>query len=175
VFGDLDLMPDLARGRLTASQKVLIGARGSYGGVLMIGLLTGVFGMALINPLSVAAGLLIGRKAYLDDKEQRLDKRRAEAKAVVRKQMDEILFQVGKRQKDRLRLVQKRIRDHYTGIAEQYSRSLQDSSTAAQAALTSATRERDQRVTELTARLAELDEMRAIADGARATTKGVAA
>ncbi|MFM6905192.1 MAG: Isoniazid-inducible protein iniA, partial [Acinetobacter tjernbergiae] len=76
-----------------------------YGGVLMFGLLTGIFGMALINPLSVGAGLLLGRKAYREDKETRLKRRQGEAKALVRRQLDDVTFQVGKQLKDRLRLV----------------------------------------------------------------------
>ncbi|HEY1156628.1 MAG TPA: dynamin family protein, partial [Arthrobacter sp.] len=64
----VEQMPELDPGRVNPIQKVLIGMRGSYGGVLMFGLLTGIFGMALINPLSVGAGLLLGRKAYREDK-----------------------------------------------------------------------------------------------------------
>ncbi|HKU36443.1 MAG TPA: dynamin family protein, partial [Paenarthrobacter sp.] len=46
-------MPTMEDGKMAPLQKVLIGMRGSYGGVLMFGLLTGIFGLALINPLSV--------------------------------------------------------------------------------------------------------------------------
>ena len=35
----------------------------------MFGLLTGIMGFALINPISVGAGLLLGGKAYREDKE----------------------------------------------------------------------------------------------------------
>ncbi|WP_307093186.1 dynamin family protein [Arthrobacter sp. B2I5] len=153
----VDQMPGLDPGRVNPVQKVLIGMRGSYGGVLMFGLLTGIFGMALINPLSVGAGLLLGRKAYREDKETRLKRRQGEAKALVRRQLDDVTFQVGKQLKDRLRLVQRTIRDHFTEIADEYHRSLSDSVAAAQKAATSYAQEKEGRIRDIRAELKKVD------------------
>lgn len=150
-------MPTLEDGRMAPVQKVLIGMRGSYGGVLMFGLLTGIFGLALINPLSVGAGLLLGRKAYREEKEARLKRRQAEAKALVRKQVDDVVFQVGKQLKDRLRLVQRATRDHFTDLADEHHRSLTDSVAAAQKAAAGYAVERDLRIREIRGRLKKVD------------------
>ncbi|MBT2565401.1 dynamin family protein [Arthrobacter sp. ISL-85] len=160
----VDQMPDLDPGRVNPIQKVLIGMRGSYGGVLMFGLLTGIFGMALINPLSVGAGLLLGRKAYREDKETRLKRRQGEAKALVRRQLDDVTFQVGKQLKDRLRLVQRTIRDHFTEIADEYHRSLSDSVAAAQKAANSYTQEREGRIRDIRAELKKVDALHRAAE-----------
>lgn len=161
----VDDMPGMDDGHINPMQKVLIGMRGSYGGVLMFGLLTGIFGMALINPLSVGAGLLLGRKAYREDKEARLKRRQAEAKALVRRQLDDVVFQVGKQLKDRLRLVQRSTRDHFTEIAEEHHRSLSDSVSAAQKAATTYTLEKDMRIREIKAELKRVDTLRQAAEG----------
>ncbi|MET3720721.1 MULTISPECIES: dynamin family protein [unclassified Arthrobacter] len=161
----VDDMPTLDDGRVNPMQKVLIGMRGSYGGVLMFGLLTGIFGMALINPLSVGAGLLLGRKAYREDKENRLKRRQAEAKVLVRRQLDDVTFQVGKQLKDRLRLVQRSTRDHFTEIAEEHHRSLSDSVAAAQKAATTYTLEKEMRVREIKAELKRVDALNQAAQG----------
>lgn len=153
----VDDMPAMDDGRISAPQKVLIGMRGSYGGVLMFGLLTGIFGMALINPLSVGAGLLLGRKAYREDKEARLKRRQADAKALVRRQLDDVTFQVGKQLKDRLRLVQRSTRDHFTEIADEHHRSLADSVAMAQKAATTYALEKDVRIREIKAELKKVD------------------
>jgi replication fork clamp-binding protein CrfC len=159
----VDDMPGLDDGHINPLQKVLIGMRGSYGGVLMFGLLTGLFGMALINPLSVGAGLLLGRKAYREDKEARLKRRQAEAKALVRRQLDDVVFQVGKQLKDRLRLVQRSTRDHFTEIAEEHHRSLADSVAAAQKAATTYKLEKEMRIRDIRAELKRVDALRRIA------------
>jgi replication fork clamp-binding protein CrfC len=164
----VDDMPTLDDGRVNAMQKVLIGMRGSYGGVLMFGLITGIFGMALINPLSVGAGLLLGRKAYREDKEARLKRRQAEAKALVRRQLDDVTFQVGKQLKDRLRLVQRSTRDHFTEIADEHHRSLADSVSAAQKAATTYTLEKDVRIREIKAELKKVDALTRAAEAVAA-------
>ncbi|MCT9869073.1 dynamin family protein [Paenarthrobacter aurescens] len=151
---DIQMMED---GRLGPLQKVLIGMRGSYGGVLMFGLLTGIFGMALINPLSVGAGLLLGRKAFREDKAARLKQRQSEAKILVRKHVDDVVFQVGKQLKDRLRLVQRATRDHFTEIAEEHHRSLAESVAAAQKAAATYAVERDMRIKDIRNQLKGVD------------------
>jgi hypothetical protein len=161
----VDDMPGLDDGRINSVQKVLIGMRGSYGGVLMFGLLTGLFGMALINPLSLGAGLLLGRKAYREDKEARLKRRQAEAKALVRRQLDDVVFQVGKQLKDRLRLVQRTTRDHFTEIAQEHHRSLSDSVAAAQKAAATYTLEKDIRIRDIKAELKRVDALQQAARG----------
>ena len=179
----LDTVGDVATldsGRLGAMQKFYIGLKGSYGGVLMVGIITGIIGMSLINPLSLAAGAVIGRKAYKDDTEARLLRRRNEAKMLIRRQVDEIIFQVGKQLRDRLRIVQRTTRDHFTAIADEHHRSLADSVLAAQKAATMYATERDKRVTALRRDLERVDALtkraRAIETGpARADTAGKAA
>ncbi|WP_457967835.1 dynamin family protein [Arthrobacter sp. D1-29] len=160
----VDEMPTLDDGHIKPMQKVLIGMRGSYGGVLMFGLLTGIFGMALINPLSVGAGLLLGRKAYREDQEARLKRRQGEAKALVRRQVDDVVFQVGKQLKDRLRMVQRTTRDHFTEIADEHHRSLADSVAAAQKAATTFTLEKDLRIREIKAELTRVDALHGAAE-----------
>ena len=156
----LDTVGDVATldsGRLGAMQKFYIGLKGSYGGVLMVGIITGIIGMSIINPLSLAAGAVIGRKAYKDDTEARLQRRRNEAKGLIRRQIDEIIFQVGKQLRDRLRIVQRTTRDHFTTIADEHHRSLADSVLAAQKAATMYATERDHRVTALRRDLERVD------------------
>ncbi|GER23454.1 hypothetical protein NCCP1664_19500 [Zafaria cholistanensis] len=150
-------VPDLDRGYVGFFQKVLIGMRGSYGGVLMFGLLTGLAGMPLINPISVGAGVLLGAKGYQEDRQARLKRRQGDAKTLVRRHIDDVVFQVGKQLKDRLRLVQRETRDHFTDIAEEHHRSLTDSSHAAQEAAATFAAERDGRIRQIRDRLGRLD------------------
>ncbi len=100
-------------------QKVVTGLRGSYGGVVMIGMLSSVAGLGLFNPLSVGAGLVLGRMAYKEDKELRLLRVRAEAKTNVRRFVDDVSFVVGKESRDRLRDIHRKLRDHYRDIANE--------------------------------------------------------
>jgi replication fork clamp-binding protein CrfC len=130
-------------------QKIFSSMRGGYGGVLMVGMLTSVAGLGLFNPLSIGAGILLGRKGYKDDMENRLLRVRGEAKMNVRRFVDDIQFAVGKESRDRLKVIQRRLRDHYRGIANQTTRSLNESLQATIAAAQLKENERNARIKEL--------------------------
>ena len=59
--------------------------------------------------------------------------------------------------KDRLRLVQRTIRDHFTEIADEYHRSLSDSVAAAQKAANSYAQEKEGRIRDIKAELKKVD------------------
>ncbi|MFZ0834509.1 MAG: dynamin-like GTPase family protein [Mycobacterium sp.] len=146
---------------VSASSKVVSGMRGSYGGVLMFGMLGSLAGLGMFNPLSVGAGLLLGRKAYKEDMENRMLRLRNEAKNNVRRFVDDISFVVTKESRDRLQAIHRQLRNHYREIANQTTRSLNES---LQAMLTSARleeNERNQRAAELDRQLNVLKQVSA--------------
>lgn len=158
-FGELKALAELEAKPQGKGQKALSGLRGSYGGVVMIGMLSSVAGLGLFNPVSVGAGLLLGRMAYKEEKQSRLLRARAEAKANVRRFVDEVSFVVGKESRDRLKTIHRTLRDHYRGIAIELTRSLNESLQATVTAAHLEDVERDTRVRELERQLNILDQI----------------
>ncbi len=154
-----DLEPDLGVGH-----KLLVGLRGSYGGMVMVGLASTVAGLALINPVSLGAGVLLGGKAFRDDQRERLARRRNEAKVAVRRYLDDVSFEASKRSRDRLHGIHRILRDHFTGIADRSLRSINDSLQAAQDAAGVETAQRNRREAELERQLRVVAELRRHAD-----------
>jgi replication fork clamp-binding protein CrfC len=148
-FGRLNSVAELESKPAGPGQKVVTGLRGSYGGVVMIGMLSSVAGLGLFNPLSVGAGLILGRMAYKEDRENRLLRARAEAKTNVRRFVDDVSFVVGKESRDRLRTIHRTLRDHYRDIANEITRSLNESLQSTIAAAHVEEAERDNKVREL--------------------------
>jgi replication fork clamp-binding protein CrfC len=160
-FGGFKSLARMDAKPVSASSKVVSGMRGSYGGVLMFGMLGSLAGLGMFNPLSIGAGLLLGRKAYKEDMENRMARVRNEAKNNVRRFIDDISFIVTKESRDRLQAIHRQLRNHYRGIANQTTRSLNES---LQAMLTSARleeNERNQRVAELSRQLNILNQVSA--------------
>ena len=139
--------------------KVITSMRGSYGGVLMFGMLTSVAGLGMFNPVSLGAGLLLGRKAYHEDLENRMLRVRNEAKTNVRRFVDDVSFVVIKQSRDRLKNIQRQLRDHYREIANQTTRSLNESLQATLAAARLEETERNNRVRELERQINILDQV----------------
>jgi len=152
-LGEMKSLSRLEAKPIGKGHKVVTGMRGSYGGVLMFGMLTSFAGLGMFNPLSLGAGLLLGRKAYKEDMENRMLRVRNEAKTNVRRFVDDVSFVVSKESRDRLKGVQRQLRDHYRDIANQTTRSLNESLQASLTAAKMEMDERDTRVRELERRL----------------------
>lgn len=158
-FGRLKSLAELESKPAGKGQKVVTGLRGSYGGVVMIGMLSSVAGLGLFNPLSLGAGLLLGRMAYKEDREHRLLRARAEAKTNVRRFVDDVSFVVGKESRDRLKAIHRTLRDHYREIGDEVTRSLNESLQATITAAHLEEAERDNTVRELERQLNILEQV----------------
>lgn len=101
-------------------QQAFTGLRGSYGGVLMFGLVTSLpwLGLPLINPVSISAGAAFAVKTIRDEGGMRLQRRQAVAKQAAQRHVDDVFLRFSKESRDAIRVVQRRLRDHFTGLAE---------------------------------------------------------
>ena len=144
---------------LGVGRKLLTGVRGGYMGTLMFGMFGTLAGFALLNPLSIGAGLLLGRRAIVDEKKRVIAKRQSDAKAALRRYIEEVTFHVGKDSRDMLRGVQRTLRDHFTEQAEEMKRSVQELLRAAEQSVKATQAERDARLAEINAELARLDQL----------------
>ncbi|MEO3758856.1 dynamin-like GTPase family protein [Mycobacterium sp. B14F4] len=148
-LGELKSLARLEAKPVGKGRKLTMGMQGSYGGVLMFGMMTSFAGLGMFNPLSLGAGLLMGRTAYKENMENRMLRVRNEAKTNTRRFIDDTQFLVSKESRDRLKGVQRQLRDHYRGIANQTTRSLNESLQATIAAARLEESERNDRIREL--------------------------
>jgi hypothetical protein len=115
----------------------------------MFGMMTSLAGLGMFNPLSIGAGLLMGRSAYRENMDNRMARVRNEAKLNARRFIDDVSFVVNKESRDRLKGIQRQLRDHYRGIANQTTRSLNESLQGMIASAKLEENERNARVKEL--------------------------
>ncbi|WP_037367327.1 dynamin family protein [Amycolatopsis orientalis] len=104
--------------RFKIGQKAFTGLRGSYGGVLMFGLVTGLAGLPLINPVSIGAGVAFAAKTISDEGGMRLQRRQAVAKMTAQRHVDDVFLRFSKECRDAIRHVHRRLRDHFTELAD---------------------------------------------------------
>ena len=99
-------------------------------------------------------------KTLGDERKKLITRRQNEAKAAMRRYVDDVTFQVAKDSRDRLRAVQRDLRDHFTAQADQLKRSLLESQQAAERAVKASKAERDARLTEIAAEVEQLNAVR---------------
>ncbi len=110
--------------RFKIGQKLFTGLRGSYGGVLMFGLVTSLAGLPLINPVSLGAGVAFATKSVRDEGGMRLQRRQALAKAAAQRHVDDVFIRFSKEIKDEIRQVQRRLRDHFAALSDDLAEEL---------------------------------------------------
>jgi Dynamin family len=137
----LDELPDRVTGidappvaRFGPGQKLFIGLRGSYGGVVMFGLVTSLAGMSLINPISIGGGALFGGKSVRDEGKSLLKRRQAEAKNAVQRHVDDVFAGLNKDARDTVRRLQRALRDHFSAVTEDLQEVVMESLRSAKAA-----------------------------------------
>jgi hypothetical protein len=136
--------------------RIVNSVRGSYGGILMVGVLTSLAGQSLISVYSVAAGVLLGVFTFFEDRKNSLERRRAEGRVSAAKLLDATNFRIGDDQRTQLRVVHRTLRDHFTVINDERLRE------AADAVRTASTDDGSAlaRIAELESGLVELTELR---------------
>lgn len=140
--------------------RVVNGIRGSYGGILMVGVLTSLAGLSLISVYSVGAGVLLGVYTFFEDRRNVRERRTAEGRAVAARLLDDANFRAGDHQRTQLRALHRTLRDHFTAINDQRLRAAADAVRAADEGAAVLTEQHRARIVELEELLAELDDVR---------------
>ena len=140
--------------------RVVNSLRGSYGGILMVGVLTSLAGLSLISVWSVTAGGLLGLFTFWEDRKNGKERSKAEARIAVSKLTDSVNFRVGEELRAQLRAVHRTLRDHFTEINDQRLRAASDAVRAAVDAAQLHGPQRDARLSQLQDNLAELRRLR---------------
>ncbi|PWW64743.1 dynamin family protein [Actinokineospora spheciospongiae] len=105
--------------KFSTPQKLFVGLRGSYSGLLMSGLATSLAGLPLINPFSVGAGVAFGARSVFEERGARLKRRQAIAKTTAQRHVDDFFLSYGKETKDATRVIHRALRDRFAAVAQQ--------------------------------------------------------
>ncbi|HEX5944924.1 MAG TPA: dynamin family protein [Acidimicrobiales bacterium] len=160
VLTNVDTTTDIELTRMGVGTQGLSALRGSYGGMLMFGMLGQMAGLAMANPATLVIGLFMGRSALRGEKDRQLAMRRNQARQAHRKYTDEVSFVVGKDSRDTLRRTQRRMRDFFAARAEELHRSTSGALAAAQQAVKSDTNTRQKRLKDVDAELKRIGVLR---------------
>ena len=111
---------------------MLAALRGSYGGILMFGMMGQLAGLTLVNPLTAVIGIGLGRRALKDERKRQLtyapSAGQASDPALPRRRV--VRRQQGLARRDPARPA--RLRDEFTARAEQLQRSTREALAAAE-------------------------------------------
>lgn len=152
--------PKAPTGDYRRIDQVVTSLRGSYGGVLMFGLVTSMAGLPLLNVVSISAGLLLGSRSFNEEKDSRLKRRQTEAKTAAQRYVDHMVFQVNKEAKDAIRDIHRSLHSHFTRITEDAQEEVSRSINSIKRSAERSALDRDQRAKEIRKKLEDLAVLR---------------
>jgi hypothetical protein len=150
--------------KMTVGKQAMVALKSAYGGALMFVMLGAMAGVAL-GPIGIGIGLVMGRKGLRDEKKRQRANRQNQARNAVRRYCDEVTFVMGKHSRDTLRRIQRELRDHYTGLADELNRSSAQALASAAEAAKQTQAERERRMGDIVAELGRLRQLRKQAEG----------
>ncbi|MEU7904706.1 dynamin family protein [Actinoplanes sp. NPDC049118] len=135
-------------------------ARVTYGGFYMLGALGALFNVAVAAPIGLLAGMTLGRRLIKQERERQMQQRRHQAKAELRRYVDDVTFHVGRDSREAVRRTQRFLRDEFAARAAAVDRSAAAAAAAVRetAALPEAARQ--ERARQLASLRGELDRLR---------------
>jgi hypothetical protein len=104
---------------------------------------------------------VLGTKGLRDERDRQMAQRRAQAKVAVRKYVDDVTYALGNETRDVLRQVQRRLRDHFSNLAQERQLTASTALTAARRALDLDAHARDLRVADVDAELQRIERLAA--------------
>lgn len=152
--------------KMKVGKQAMVALKSAYGGALMFVMLGAMTGISL-GPIGLGIGLVMGRKGLRDEKKRQRTNRQSQAKNAVRRYCDEVSFVMNKDSRDALRRIQRQLRDHYTGLADELNRSNSEALQAAAEAAKRTQAGREQRLRNLDAELDRLRQLQQRAEAVR--------
>ncbi|MFI7603063.1 dynamin family protein [Actinoplanes sp. NPDC049681] len=134
-------------------------ARITYGGFYLLGAVGALFNVALAAPIGVIAGLTLGRRLMKQERERQVLQRRQQAKAALRRYVDDVTFHVGRDSREAVRRTQRFLRDEFAARAAEMQRSAAATAAAVRETAALPDDARQARARQLAALRAELDRL----------------
>ena len=145
--------------RMRVAKQAMVALKNAYGGALMFIILGSLVGVQL-GPIGLGIGLVMGHRGLREEKKRQVQRRRAEARNAIRRYCDEVTFVASKDSRDTLRRVQRQLRDHYSGLAEELNRSNALALAGASEAAKRTQADREKRLKDVDSELARVRQLR---------------
>jgi hypothetical protein len=136
--------------------------RGSYGGLMMFGIIGKVVGLALVNPVSLVLGGLLTARTIKDLRKQSLAQRRHTTKVDGQKYIQELALVARKDNGDRLERIRRQLRDRYQQRAREHQEAMKAALETAKADAARNDAEREKRAADLDAELRRIKKLRSV-------------
>ncbi len=173
LWSGLDRASDSRKAAALAS--ALSALRGTSSGVMLLGVMARLAGLALATPISIGVGVAFGAKQVADERKRSLEKRRHEARAALRGFLNKAQIELGTRIRQEIRDGHRVLRDSFSQRIEELTATVSSSAVSIRSELEQHDAERRQVLPVLDESLANLNSLIEEVQRAREHHEGSAA
>ena len=150
---------ELHASRASPVASVLTALRGGSSGVILLGMVARLAGLAVATPASIGIAVLFGAKQVLDSRRQELVRRRQAARTILRQFVDDVSLELGNRSSRVVQDYHRAMRDGFAGRLQDLSNSTRSAVATAQSAVAADAKARKERPVPLRAWLERIDSL----------------
>ena len=126
---------DALSGGPSRSATVLAAIRGGSSGVVMLGIVGSLAGLALASPIALGAAFVFGAKQLMDDRHRQAEMRRREARSIIQQYLRQVQVELGTQDRRNAQEALRVLRDHFTERIAELNRTSTEAAVAMQTAL----------------------------------------
>jgi GTPase SAR1 family protein len=156
-MADDDAGFELPESKFNPFSSVLTGLRGGSSGIILLGMIGRLAGLALATPVSVGVGVVFGAKQVMDERKRLLEKRRQEARTAARRYLSQAQTDLSAGVREQIKDAQRALRDEVSERLNQLNETYTTTIRSIETGLRQADEQRRTRVPRLDQQLGELD------------------
>ncbi len=151
-----------------------IGAlRGTSSGVVLMGVMANLAGVAIATPVAISVGLLFGAKHVIDERKRNVERRRQQARAIVRDYLSHAQTELAIESRRAVQEVHRLLRDSFSEQISDLNSSLTGTIRTIEETLTASDRERAQRGAVVSDQIERLEQLLQATESQQSRVGGV--
>ncbi|MGB9359249.1 MAG: dynamin family protein [Acidimicrobiia bacterium] len=133
--------------------------RGTSSGVVLMGVMANLAGVAIATPVAISVGLLFGAKHVIDERKRNVERRRQQARTIVRDYLSHAQTELAVESRRAVQEVHRLLRDSFSEQISGLNGALADSIRTIEATLAASERERVQRAAVVSGQIERIEQL----------------
>ena len=141
--------------------------RGTSSGVVLIGVMANLAGVAIATPVAITVGVLFGAKHVIDERKRNVDRRRQQARTIVRDYLSHAQAEIAVESRRAVQEVHRLLRDSFSEQISGLNSALASTILTIEETLAASDRDRAQRAAVVSGQIGRLDQLLQATDAQR--------
>lgn len=146
--------------------------RGTSSGVILLGVMSNLAGIAIATPVAIGVGVVFGAKHIIDERKRRIERRRQQTRTILREYLNQAQTELSLESRRAIQEVHRRLRDSFLEQITELNSTLSNTISTIEGTLAAADHEKKQRLLLLSQQIEQLERLIEQTDAQRGRIEG---